>query len=129
MAYFKRRKNRQFKSIPMTAELQAVVDDLMKEFRLKFGRDPQPDEPLFFNPDADTPQFMSSSQIDDLTRGMLEIMASVGTPPHLMYATKKTGRIVTQDNWHLLDEEEQQEWKGAVEEYCQLVEKQKGHEQ
>ena len=42
---------------------------------------------------------------------------------------RKTGRIVTESNQHLLTDEELQEWQDAIEEYLALVDKQHGREQ
>jgi hypothetical protein len=37
--------------------------------------------------------------------------------PAKIYACEKTGFIATQENWHLLDAEQRQEWAEAVAEY------------
>jgi len=60
----------------------------------------------------------------------LKLKGSYGHPEHSpttpppaqpVYTTNKTGRILTDDNWKLLTEAEQQEWKEAVEEYYRLI--------
>ncbi len=66
-----------------------------QRFREKFGRDPGPDDPVFFDPDADTPQELAEK----------------------VYAYRKTGLIVTEQNWGLLSKEQQQEWEAAIAEY------------
>lgn len=43
-----------------------------------------------------------------------------GVDPALMYATNKTGLIVTEMNQHLLSDEDLAEWKDAIEEYYEL---------
>ena len=37
--------------------------------------------------------------------------------PEKIYAYRKTGLIVTEENWGLLSEEQQQEWEAAIAEY------------
>ena len=48
---------------------------------------------------------------------MMEVFRQAGTPPHIVYAAQKTGRIVTAENQHLLTSEELAEWDAAVAEY------------
>jgi len=48
---------------------------------------------------------------------MMEVFRLAGTPPHIVYAAQKTGRIVTDENHHLLSGEEMAEWDAAVAEY------------
>lgn len=43
-------------SISMTPELEEALKEQRKQFIEKFGREPEHEDPLFFNPDADTPQ-------------------------------------------------------------------------
>lgn len=41
--------------IDMSPELSQFMYDQLAAFRAKFGRDPEPDDPVLFDPDADTP--------------------------------------------------------------------------
>src|ERR1019366_5812058 len=43
------------KEIPMSEELAQAMNQQLQMFRQKFGRDPGPEDPIFFDPDADTP--------------------------------------------------------------------------
>jgi hypothetical protein len=36
--------------VPMTAELHAALEDQLKLFKKRFGREPGPNDPLFFDP-------------------------------------------------------------------------------
>ncbi|MCX6633582.1 MAG: hypothetical protein NT090_00580 [Acidobacteria bacterium] len=91
--------------------------DQFRLFREKFGREPGPDDPVFFDPDADTPQFCGPEATDRVTDQMVEAMSAAGVRPEAIYAFRKTGRIVTEDNWHLLSEADRKEWTDAVNEY------------
>jgi hypothetical protein len=46
-----------------TCSLMEVVSHRFGIFRLKFGREPLPDEPLFFDPEADCPVQASPIQV------------------------------------------------------------------
>jgi hypothetical protein len=56
---------------------------------------------------------------EEVMDAMMAVFARAGTPPHIVYAAQKTGRIVTVENQHLLSEDEMAEWNAAVEEFRQ----------
>ena len=101
----------------MKREMQEAIRSQLRLFREKFGREPGPDDPVFFDPDADNPQFCGSEATDHMTDQMVEAMSAAGIRPEAIYAFRKTGRIVTEDNWHLLSEADRKEWTDAVNEY------------
>ena len=45
------------KIIPIDRETREAISKQEQLFREKFGREPGPEDPLFFDPDASTPQF------------------------------------------------------------------------
>lgn len=102
----------------------ARIADLLAQtrtaFREKFGRDPEPGDPLFFDPDADVPQELSAEKIEDTWKDLCDHAASQGIPPELVHAMRKTGRVVTEQNMHLLEPDELAEWQDAVDEYRRL---------
>jgi len=57
-------------------------------------------------------------QIDEkqMTRAMIKAMRAAGIAEELIYAFKKTGRLVTEENQHFLTKEELDEWKRAIQE-------------
>ena len=55
--------------------------------------------------------------IEEADRVMIKIMEEAGTRPEVIYAYKKTGRIVTEDNMRFLTREDLREWDDAVAEY------------
>ena len=129
MAYFKRRKNGEPKTIPLNAEAQRAIQEQLRKFREKFGREAGPEDPIFFDPDADTPQPISPAGLDEMMGQILSAAGQAGIRPEFIYAMRKTGRVVTESNQHLLTDEDLQEWQDAIEEYVALVEKQEGREQ
>ncbi len=129
MAYFKRRKKGEPKTIPLNAEAQRAIQEQLRKFREKFGREAGLEDPIFFDPYPDTPQPISKAGLDEMTGQILSAAGKAAVRPELIYAMKKTGRIVTESNQHLLTDEELQEWQDAIEEYLALVNKQQGREQ
>ena len=98
----------------MFPEVQRGMEDQFQRFREKFGRDPGPDDPVFFDPDADTPQELAGDRVDS---EIVDAMVKAGIEPEKIYAYRKTGLIVTEQNWGLLSKEQQQEWEAAIAEY------------
>ena len=47
------------RTVEMTPEVTDALRQQKQLFREKFGREPDFDDPLFFDPDADTPQEMN----------------------------------------------------------------------
>ena len=47
------------KTIKMSPELAQAMQEQLASFKEKFGRDAGPNDPVFFDPDADTPQPIS----------------------------------------------------------------------
>ena len=110
----RRRKTALGRAVPMSPKVQRAMEDQFRRFREKFGRDPGPDDPVFFDPDADTPQELDGDKVDSEIVGA---MVKAGIEPEKIYAYRKTGFIVTEQNWGLLSEEQQQEWEAAIAEY------------
>ena len=102
------------KAIPLSAGAQQAIERQLDAFRKKFGRNPRPEDPIFFDPDADDPVPITQEKYDE---AMVEAMTTAGLDPVLMYAYKRTGRLVTESNRHLLTREELREWNDAVDEY------------
>jgi hypothetical protein len=95
------------------------VDELrrnqQKAFRAKFGRDPRPDEPLFFDPNKDAPVAIDLEQVfADLADNMRE----AGISPELIYAYEKTGFILVEGREYTRAVTD--EYQAAIEEYFKL---------
>ncbi|HEV2357765.1 MAG TPA: hypothetical protein VGZ23_09175 [bacterium] len=103
--------------IPLTPEVVAALKDLRDAFTRKFGRPPGPDDPLFFNPDADAPRPVP---LDRAHRETKKLLVASGAPPEIIYAFEKTGRIVTEQNKQFLTKAEIREWKGAIRQFRRI---------
>jgi hypothetical protein len=51
------------RTIRLPVEAEAAVESARRAFVAKFGREPGPDDPVFFNPDADEPEPMTAEQV------------------------------------------------------------------
>jgi hypothetical protein len=96
-----------FKSIPLSQEMVDLLEEQRQKFIQKFGREPGPNDPVFF--DLPHPE-----QVEHMT---VQAMREARLDPALIYAYEKTGRLVTEDNQQLLSEADLAEWDAAIEEY------------
>ena len=108
--------------IPVNRETAEIIAQQKKLFREQFGREPGPDDPLFFDPSVVVPQFLSDESTDEIWKSLLQVAGNSGIDPAIVYAMNKTGRIVTEANLEFLTDSELQEWNDAVIEYRQKIE-------
>jgi len=103
----------------MDPEVRAALANQIQSFREKFARDPGPNDSLLFDPDSDTPQPMTSEQMDELSRVLNEAMGAAGVDPALIYAAQKTGRITTpsESAYDAFSPADKAEWDAAIQEY------------
>jgi len=100
--------------IPLDEMTAALMREQLEAFRAKFGRDPQGDEPVFFDPNCDVPTPLMPEKMEEDT---VRAMETAGIAPQIIHAYRRTGRLVTEQNQHLLSAEAIDEWNAAVEEY------------
>ncbi len=102
----------------LSPELASALEMQQEAFRQKFGRDPGPDDPVFFDPDADTPQPLDADEVD---RQIIDAMAKAEMDPSYIYAYHKTGLLVTDENLRSLSVQDVDEWMSAVKEYKEKI--------
>jgi predicted glycoside hydrolase/deacetylase ChbG (UPF0249 family) len=95
------------KSVPMSDELAQIVETQRQRFVEQFGREPDPDDHVFFD----------ASHLEHIEHETVQAMKRAGIDPAKIYAFEKTGRLVTEDNQHLLSDADLAEWQAAIEEY------------
>lgn len=111
----KRRKKRaKRRRIPATKEVRQILERQRERFREKFGREPGPDDPIFFDPDEAEPR---PFEFDPTDTAIVKAMEAAGIDPALIYAYRRTGLLVSQGNLHLLSDKDLAEWQAALEEY------------
>jgi len=95
------------KSIPIVPDLRELLQVQLERFRERFGREPGPNDPIFFDqPPLEHSEFYA---VQDMRRARLA--------PELVYAFEKTGLLVTDMNQDLIPEKDLEEWDAAIEEY------------
>jgi hypothetical protein len=102
------------RAVPLTrealSELENSVAAQREKFIAKFGREPGPDDPIFFDLDE-----------DKLREDTADAMRAAGISPALIYAYEETGLIVTQENRRLIPNVELREFDDKVREYYELI--------
>jgi site-specific recombinase XerD len=112
-----KKNTRRKRSVPLSGGAMKVMEQQLEKFRQQFGRDPGPDDPVFFDADADMPQLIDHDKAEE---ALLVAMTAAGIAPELIHAIQRTGRFVTEENSHLLPKEALAEWQAAIEEYRHL---------
>jgi len=101
------------RSVPVNSEARSVLEPALAKQREKFiatfGREPGPDDPIFFDLDEDA-----------LRKDTVKAMSAAGIRPALIYAHEKTGLLVSTENRHLIPNVGLREWDEAVAEYYEL---------
>src|SRR2546425_8575406 len=54
------------RTIPMNKEMVEIIKEQLDAFREKFGREAGPEDPIFFNPDCDTPTPLTAEYMDHM---------------------------------------------------------------
>ena len=83
-------------------------------FREKFGREAGPSDPVFFDPDADTPMPISEEKITAELRAAAQTMPDPQTRAYML-AYADCGYLVTETNQHTFTAHEVEEFLDAVE--------------
>lgn len=99
-----------FREIPLSEQAEALLAAQLERFRQVFGRDPLPDDHVFFEHELERSQMSIEEEIGRL-------MVAGGMDPALVYAWRQTGRMVTEENQSLIPEREVREWAEAVRQY------------
>jgi hypothetical protein len=93
----------------------SLLEDARRAFVEKFGREPGPHDPVFFDPDADTPQLIDPLKFKAQT---VITMIRAGIPHHLIYTFIRTGGlIVSEEMYRKLSPEDRAVWDNAMAEY------------
>jgi hypothetical protein len=118
-----KRSRNKLKTIPqrpkhVPIEIRATLEQLRQRFRQKFGRDPGPNDPVFFDPDSEAPVPLRPEALNQLWERFADtLLSSEEITPEIAYAMKKTGLLVTQQNEPLLTEVQRKAWRDALHEY------------
>ena len=102
------------KCVALSPAAMGMLKQMRQAFIDKFGREPGPDDPIIFDPDADEPQSYPEEKFVAQT---VEHMFAVGIDPRIIWAYVRTGLLVTETNLPPLDPEDLADWTQALDEY------------
>jgi hypothetical protein len=114
-------KQRKSRIVKLDDELRQALEQQCERFRQKFGRDPGPNDPVFFDPVADEPRPLDPAKVE---AQIIAAMQAAGIEPTKIHAYKRTGLIVTAENAKRLSSQDLEDWRLAVAEYRLLQERQ-----
>ena len=123
MARMRLKVKGRWKWVDLSPRAAAEMEAQLRRFREKFGRDPLPNEPIFFDPDFEVP---TPYDAEKFRQRMLEVFKTAGTPGDLVYAWEKTGMILTEDNRHLYSKKDLRAWRRAIREYRRMHPEEEG---
>ncbi|MGW1295252.1 hypothetical protein [Streptomyces sp. NPDC002533] len=83
---------------PHGRKVQDGLESQLEAFKQKFGRDPGPDDPVFFDPDADEPVPLTREYFDQMMLDMAERAADMGMDSAFIHAWREVGYVVTTEN-------------------------------
>ncbi|MEU3713750.1 hypothetical protein [Streptomyces catenulae] len=83
---------------PHGQEIQEALREQREFFIEKFGREPNPDDPVFFDPEADEPTPLTKAHFDEVMLKMAGHAAELGIDPALIHASREVGYMVTEEN-------------------------------
>lgn len=106
------------RTIPMDDTLKALIEPQLEAFKKKFGREPGPNDPIFFDPDADTPQMIPKEKQEKIwTEGLIHLESSGVLSSAEAHAASKVGYILSHPNAkRLAGPLQKKEWNKAVRE-------------
>lgn len=108
---------RDSKVIRVDRDQAAALEAQVRRFEDKFGRSPGPDDPLFFDPDADEPQPVSLTGLETETVGMLE---AAGICPAWIYAYQHAGGLLPRPDGSFASARDQAEWDEVISRYVRV---------
>jgi hypothetical protein len=108
---------RKYRRVRLNKETIELLELQRQAFKEKFGREPGPEDPIFFDENSPEPRHMLP---DDIQQAIVECLTHAKVDPAFVHAFQVTGRLVTEENLHLLTEAEIQEWTDAVQAYRSL---------
>jgi integrase len=108
-------EDEQRRVLELSPAMQDLLQVQLEQFRKKFGREPGPDDPIFFDPDADEPRPLPEGYFSNM---MAEVARTAGISEAKAYAIRKTGMMIVDGlNDHLFSEDDKAAWEAAINEF------------
>jgi hypothetical protein len=105
------------KVVPLSPKAVDLIKQQLVRFKKKFGREPGPDDPIFFDPNSDVPVQFDEAKFN---HGVVEAMKKAGIRGELIYAFEKTGLILNAEGYENVLPEDRAEWDAAIDEYRRI---------
>jgi hypothetical protein len=100
---------------PLDTYLRDMMQHQAERFRAKFGRDPDPEDPIFFDPDADEPRPLDpETTAGEIAEELRHAGTEAGIDPALIEAWCELGYVVTEDTRHLFSVGDIAAWDEAL---------------
>jgi len=106
------------RELPLMEEIQNIVEHQKQLFFERYGREMEPEDPLFFD----------APPLEHLEAELVEGMKKVGVHPAIIYAFEQTGFCVTELNLHMFPDSDLALWNAAIDEYRDIQELEEGQE-
>lgn len=97
-----------------SAGTRTALEAQLDSFRKKFGREPRPGDPLFFDLDVDEPTPITRGDVDRMILDMAELAAGLGIDPAYFHAAREVGYLVTEENCSMFTKAEVLTYERAV---------------
>lgn len=111
---FRQVDTRDSKILRMDADGEAMLQAQTAAFEAKFGRPPGPEDPVFFDPDADTPQPIPLARMEAASTAML---VAAGICDAWIYANQHTGGLLPRPDGSFHTDADADEWDAVVDRY------------
>lgn len=111
--YFKDESGAISHQIPISDELKTIIEVADARFKNIFGRKQRGDEPILFE------KFLVGKE-PRLFQAALKVANLAGIDEELIYAWRKTGLIVAEQNLHLISNVDRKEWQRSIQEYRRI---------
>lgn len=99
----------------------AIMRMQHEAFKAKFGREPGPKDPIFFDPDADEPRPMSEEKMaDHFDHALMLILRENMMRPEFVYASFVTRKVLTHANARDFSTTVRDQWEEAIDDYLEL---------
>ena len=114
-----KRRGRLAVALEQDTNFREALARQLDAFRKKFGRDPAPGDPLFFDLEKDEPTPISDDELAGMVADLIEAMVRLGRP-EFGYAYARSGYLVSAENHDLIPEEGLRAWDGAIGEWFEM---------
>ena len=99
---------------PATQEVKEALEGQRERFRQQFGREMEPDDPLFWDPNSAEPTPVTDAQMREDLQEWAENVAAAGLDPAPVLAMRDLGYMAMEETQHLFSLAELDAFNEAV---------------